>query len=138
MKLLDTSVIVDHLRGHTPATKLLESWVQADVPVVASELTRFELLTGVRHGEVTTLEQLFSALDWVPVTEEIARRGGEFARSYRRSHSCIGAVDYLLAGTAAALGAELVTLNVKHFPMFEGLTAPYQYGTPTQRTTPPS
>lgn len=135
MKLLDTSVVVDHLRGLAPATRLLESWIVAGVPVVASELTRLELLAGVRAGERDGLEQLFAALDWVPVTEEIARRAGEFARSYRRSHSNIGAVDYLLAGTATVLGADLVTLNVKHFPMFDGLTAPYGYGPPDQRSS---
>jgi hypothetical protein len=32
--------------------------------------------------------------------------------------SGIGAVDYLLAATATAVGAQLVTTNVKHSPMF--------------------
>jgi len=31
------------------------------------------------------------------VSEDIARRAGEFARSHRRSHCGIGVVDYLLA-----------------------------------------
>jgi predicted nucleic acid-binding protein len=79
----------------------------------------------VRPDEHDLIEGLFSVPDWVPVTEEISRRAGEFARSYRRSHSEIGAVDYLLAGTAQALGAELITTNVRHFPMFSGLRPPY-------------
>jgi len=125
VKLLDTSVIVDHLRGHDQATRLLEEWVGLDESLAASELTRFELLAGVRPDEHDLIEGLFSVPDWVPVTEEISRRAGEFARSYRRSHSEIGAVDYLLAGTAQALGAELITTNVRHFPMFSGLRPPY-------------
>lgn len=43
MKLLDTSVAIDHLRGFGPATELLEDLVRRDEPVGASELTRFEL-----------------------------------------------------------------------------------------------
>ncbi len=118
-------MIVDHLRGHDQASRLLEEWVRVEEPLVASELTRFELLAGVRANEHDLIEALFSVLDWVPVTEEIARRAGEFARTYRRSHSGIGAVDYLLAGTAHSLGADLVTTNVRHFPMCSGLRPPY-------------
>ncbi|MDQ2883592.1 MAG: type II toxin-antitoxin system VapC family toxin [Actinomycetota bacterium] len=133
MKLLDTSVAVDHLRG--PATALLEDLVRSHESVVASELTRFELLAGARPDEHDRLENFFSVLDWVPVTEDVTRRAGEYARSYRRSHSGIGVVDYLLAGTVSVVGADLVTTNVRHFPMFEHLRAPYVYGPPEQRRT---
>lgn len=125
MKLLDTSVAIDHLRGFGPATELLEDLVRRDEPVGASELTRFELLTGVRPAEVDALEGFFWVLEWVPVTEDISRRAGAFARTFRRSHTGIGAVDYLIAGTASALGADLLTSNVRHFPMLEGLRPPY-------------
>lgn len=129
MKLLDTSVAVDHLRSYGPATVLLETLIRSDEPVAASELTRFELLAGAQPGEQDQLESLFSVLEWIPVTEDVARRAGEYVRSYRRSHSGIGVVDYLLAGTAVAVGADLVTTNVRHFPMFDDLRPPYQYGT---------
>lgn len=33
--------------------------------------------------------------------------------------------DLAIAATTIALEAELYTRNVKHFPMFEGLSAPY-------------
>lgn len=125
MKLVDTSVIVDHLRGTIAATALLEEWVDAEESLAASELTRFELLAGMRPHEEPSLEGLFSVLAWVPVTEDICRRAGGFARTYRHSHSGIGVVDYLLAGTAQALGADLVTTNVRHFPMFDDLRPPY-------------
>lgn len=128
MKLLDTSVAVDHLRGRHEATALLEGLVRADDTVAASELTRFELLAGMRPDEQQGVEAFLLVVDWVPVTEEVARRAAGYARSYRRSHAGIGTVDYLIAGTAAALGADLLTVNVRHFPMFDGLRAPYRYG----------
>jgi hypothetical protein len=61
------------------------------------------------------------------VTTEVARRAGEYARLYPRSHGRIGVVDYLLAGTASAVSAELLTTNVRHFPMFADLRAPDGY-----------
>ena len=67
MKLLDTSVAVDHLRGEEPAVELLSGLVAANEPLLASEVVRFELLAGVREDEVEALERFFSALSWVPV-----------------------------------------------------------------------
>lgn len=127
MKLVDTSVAIDHLRGYERATALLGDLLQAGDHLVASELTRFELLAGARPDEEADLEAFFLTLDWVPVNEDIARQAGAYARSYRRSHSGIGATDYVIAGTATALDAALLTLNVRYFPMFTKLQAPYQY-----------
>jgi predicted nucleic acid-binding protein len=125
VNLLDTSVAIDHLRGHEPAVALLERLVEADEPLLASELVRFELLAGARNDELEALEAFWSTSTWVPVTEEITRAAGGLARQYRRSHSGIDAIDYLIAATALLLEAELLTTNVRHFPMVEGLRAPY-------------
>lgn len=125
MKLVDTSVAVDHLRGHAPATELLSELTRSDEPLVASELVRFELLAGVRASERDRLETFFGALTWVPVTEAVAREAGELAQRHRRSHTGIDDVDYLIAATALLLEADLLTTNVRHFPMLRGLRLPY-------------
>ena len=44
---------------------------------------------------------------------------------YRRSHAGIGPGDYLIAATALAGGLELATLNIRHYPMYPGLTRPF-------------
>jgi predicted nucleic acid-binding protein len=125
VKLLDTTVAIDHLRGHRPAANLLERLIQAGESVVASELVRFELVAGVQDEELAALEEFFLALAWVGVTEEVARAAGQLARRYQRSHSGIDTADYLIAATALLLEADLLTTNVRHFPMLEGLRAPY-------------
>ena len=48
-------------------------------------------------------------------------------RTHERSHQGIGLGDYLIAATAQLEGLELATLNVRHFPMFKGLTPPFRY-----------
>lgn len=125
MKLLDTSVAIDHLRGLPEAVDLLSGLVEAEEMLLASEVVRFELMAGVRKGEVEALEQFFSALSWVPIGEEVARRAGELAQRHRRSHSGIDAADYLIAATALLLEADLLTTNVRHFPMIRGLESAY-------------
>lgn len=125
MKLIDTTIAIDHLRGEPAAVDLLASLIDDVADIVASELVRFELLAGVRDKELGALEEFCSALRWVEVTEDVARVGGRLARRYRKSHSGIGAVDYLIAATALVIDADLLTTNVRHFPMFTELQAPY-------------
>jgi predicted nucleic acid-binding protein len=125
VKLLDTSVAIDHLRGSSPAVDLLSGLIEAEEVVLASEVVRFELLAGVREKEVEALEHFFSALSWVPVGEEVARTAGSLAQSHRRAHRGIDDADYLIAATALLLDAELLTTNVRHFPMIAGLKPAY-------------
>jgi predicted nucleic acid-binding protein len=125
VKLVDTTIAVDHLRGVPAAVELLTGLTDAGNDLVASELVRFELLAGVRNKELTAFEEFCSALRWAQVTEDVARVAGQLARRYRKSHSGIGAVDYLIAATAIVIDADLLTTNVRHFPMFTKLERPY-------------
>lgn len=120
--LLDTSVLIDWLRGYEPAG----SWLGSldDVPFT-SEISRVEVLQGVRSSERRLTEQMFSSLRWVTLTEGVARRAGELGREYRRSHPGLGVADLVIAATAVELGVPLATGNVRHFPMFPSLQTPY-------------
>jgi predicted nucleic acid-binding protein len=125
VKLLDTSVAIDHLRGSPPAVDFLTDLLEAEESIFASEVVRFELLAGVREKEVDPLEQFFSAISWVPVGEEVARAAGSLAQRHRRPHSGIDGADYMIAATALLLEADLLTTNVRHFPMISGLEPAY-------------
>ena len=125
MKALDTTVAVDYLRGHPPATELLEGILGSGEPLVASEAVRFELLAGVREHERQGLESFFEAIGWAPIDEAVTRTGGELARQHRQGSSGIDDVDYLIAATTLVLQAPLLTTNVRHFPMLQGLEPAY-------------
>jgi predicted nucleic acid-binding protein len=125
VKLLDTTVAVDHLRGLAPAVDLLNRLIREEETVAASEVVRFELLAGVRDPELEGLEQFLSVLSWVPVDEAVTRTAGLLARKHRKSYSGIDDVDYLIAATALVVDADLLTTNVRHFPMLVGLLPAY-------------
>jgi predicted nucleic acid-binding protein len=125
VRLLDTTVAIDHLRRADPAVDLLRRLVDEKETVLASEVVRFDLLAGVRDDELEALEQFFSALSWVPVNEGVSRTAGLLARKHRRTHSGIDDVDYLIAATALVLDTELLTTNERYFPMLSGLRASY-------------
>lgn len=120
--VLDTSVLVDHLRSSSPATEYLASLT--DRPT-CSEISRIEVVQGLRSAERRAANKLFALVSWVPVNEAIARRAGELGRKWRRSHPGIGVADLAIAATVEHIDAALATRNLKHFPMFQGLSAPY-------------
>lgn len=120
MKIFDTSVLIEYLRGNEAARSVLDP--QADAgEACASVLSRVEIEGGMRTHERGDVARMFAGVVLQPVTDSIAIHAGELLRNYRRSHPGIGTVDIVIAATAVRLGAELLTLNVRHFPMFEGL-----------------
>jgi predicted nucleic acid-binding protein len=123
--LLDTSVVIDILRGAAPAIAYARGLPE---PPICSEITRVEVVRGLRSSEHRATERLFAALRWVPVDEPIARRAGELGRRFRRSHQGLAVADLVIAATVQELGCELATLNVRHFPMIPALPPPYRLG----------
>ena len=120
--MIDTSVLVDHLRSFSPASEYIAA---LDERPVCSEVSRIEIIQGLRSAERSAAEMLFSLIEWVPVSEKIARRAGELGRRWRTSHPGIGIADLAVAATAEQMTAPLATRNVTHFPMFASLQAPY-------------
>lgn len=121
--VLDTSVIIDVLRGLPAAIDFVEKL--EDVPA-CSEITRVEVIRGLRSAERAPAERLLQHLRWVALDQPIALRAGEFGRKWRKSHPGISSPDLVIAATAEQLEADLATINVKHFPMFKKLQLPYQ------------
>jgi predicted nucleic acid-binding protein len=120
VKLFDTDVLVEHLKGNTRATDLLLE-ASAAGQAACSVLTRFELLAGMRSDERSQIRLLLDSITNLETSVEIATRAGEWARTYRRSHDGISSIDYLIAATVEVHAADLLTQNVKHFPMFSEL-----------------
>jgi predicted nucleic acid-binding protein len=123
--VLDTTVLVDEIRGNPAARVALGGIREAGEQPAASVVSKTELLAGHREHEDVALHHLFRAITWIPVDDEIAERAGEFANAFVRSHRSVGTVGFVIAATADVLDAELWTLNVRHFPMFPELRAPY-------------
>lgn len=120
--VLDTTVLIDVLRGHQAATDFL---LRLEETPACSEVTRVEVLRGIRSAERRETERLLQTLRWIPVDEPIARTAGGLGRRLRRSHGAVGAADLIIAATAEHVGLPLATTNVKHFPTIPGLRPPY-------------
>ena len=124
--VLDTSVLIDHLRGRPRgATTLIADALASGHELWSSEVVRAELLVGMRPEEEDATRALMRLISWVDVDEGLAEAAGALGRKYFRSHPGIDVADLIVAALTTQLGAELKTTNVKHYPMIDGLRAPY-------------
>lgn len=126
MILVDSDVVIAHLRGLPVARKWLVEKRSEMGPLSVSVVTIAEIIGGMRSGERREVWRLLDTFIVEDVNEVTARRAGEFMRRFRASHAGIGIGDYLIAGTAETRGLELATLNVKHFPMFKGMRSAFR------------
>ncbi|HET8776296.1 MAG TPA: type II toxin-antitoxin system VapC family toxin [Candidatus Limnocylindria bacterium] len=120
----DTSVLIDVLRGDERALSLLTGLADRD-ELWGVVVTRSDVLSGMRSHERRPTYALLDSIRWREIDRELADRAGELARRYRRSHPGVELPDYLIAAGVELLGGMLLTLNVKHFPMFPDLEPAY-------------
>ncbi len=124
--VLDTSVLIDHLRGRpAAATEIIPSAISRGDELWSSYVVRAELLAGMRADEEPATRDLMRLVSWVEVDESISETAGALGRRYLRSHPGIEVADLIVAALVQELDAEIKTTNLKHFPMFKGLEAPY-------------
>jgi predicted nucleic acid-binding protein len=121
--LLDSDVLVDYLRGLPAAGRYVDG---LPVTPTCSEVTRVEVLRGMRSQERRGVERFLATIRWIGVDAEISTLAGDLGRRFRRSHGALGVADLVIAATAERLELPLATLNVRHFPMFEGLEPAYR------------
>jgi len=122
--VIDTSVLIDHTRGVPEARDALLSAIGHGA-LHSSEIVRTELLVLIRERELASVAPLLDAIVWHPVDRPVSELAGELGRRWLPSYNGVDAADFIIAATTTLLDAHLLTKNVKHFPMFPGLEAPY-------------
>lgn len=124
--IVDSSVVIDYLRGRREAGSFLESTRQSGslgthVVVVA------EVLSGAHdQREQDVVDHLFREFRIYPVDSDDAQLSIELLKRYRLSRG-IGWLDCLIAATAMRLRLPIATLNEKHFTVFENLIVERPY-----------
>lgn len=118
--LLDTSVLIDALRGREAGRRLRDLRASgAGVPWICA-INVEELWRGVRAAEEAALGRFVDGLRLAPLGRPEAELAGRWRRDFSRRGMTLGQADCLIAAAAVGVGARLATGNPRHFPM-EGL-----------------
>ena len=115
--MLDTDTCIFLMRGDSP---LLAAKVQS-VPLqqqVMSAVTLAELRYGVQASAAARRKQNQAVLDW---PQEAAQHYAEMRADLKKRGAQLGAADLMIAAHARAVGAIIVTNNVKDFGRVKGL-----------------
>lgn len=115
--MLDTTVLIAHLRGDETATDLLLGLLRDRHSLGTSCVNVAEVERGVRPKERKAVTRLLSRLRFLETTREAAERAGSYQAEFERRGRTIHTADALVAGTARAHGAILLTGDVRDFPM---------------------
>jgi len=117
--LLDTTVLIDLLRGRSGAIGRLETLRSTgDLPHVCA-VNIEEVVRGLRPSEHDAARRLFAGLLVVPLVEREGRQAGEWRRDFAARGQTLAQADCLIAASARGARARLATGNPKDFPFAE-------------------
>ena len=128
--VLDSDVLIDLARGDGRAIDLIDEFISRGERPNISIITEMELILGARSkAEQRSVAQLVRRFEVLPTSEMISVRARNLIVRYARSHG-LTIPDALIAATAIANRALLLTANVRHFSFIPRLQVrlPYDRG----------
>jgi hypothetical protein len=110
-------VLIAHLRGDEAVTGLMLDLLADRHSLGTSCVNVAEVERGIRPKERKTATALLARLRFLETTREAAVRAGRYQAEFEKRGVTVHTADALVAGTARAHGAVLLTDNVRDFPM---------------------
>ncbi len=123
--ILDTSFIVDLLRGNAAATTKIVEIEKNSEPIATTTISVFEIWQGLskKSGE-TQLEkilEMFNAINIISFDFDSAIEAGNIQRKFAAAGQKIDPEDAMIAGIAKTQRQKVLTRNQKHFRIISGL-----------------
>jgi predicted nucleic acid-binding protein len=115
--LLDTTVLIAHLRGDEKIGSFLLDLMADGHSLGTTCVNIAEIERGVRPKERKAVRGLLDRLRFLETAREAAVRAGRYQAEFENRGLTIHTADALVAGTARAHGAILLTDNTRDFPM---------------------
>ncbi len=124
MYVLDTNTLIYYFKGQGQVAQNLANVLPLEICI--STIVLFELQVGIAKSSspgkrTQQLQQLLSRVNLVPFDRDAAIAAARIRAQLEQQGTPIGGMDVLIAGTAVALQATLITHNVKEFSRVAGL-----------------
>ncbi|MEW5987354.1 MAG: type II toxin-antitoxin system VapC family toxin [Chloroflexota bacterium] len=119
--LLDTGLVIQHLRGKRPIVQLLRALGKTERFAI-SAVTRLEIHAGMKPDERYATQKLLSRFLTLDLNRQIADQAGDLIRERETKGQNLGVPDAIIAATGVAHGLTLITLNRADFDSIPGLS----------------
>ena len=116
--LLDTTVLIDALRGRDAAERLRDLRGEGPPPYICA-INAEEVWRGARPGEEGAVGRLLGALRVAPLGRAEGEHAGRWRSRFAAKGTTLAQADCLIAAAALGVGARLATGNPRDFPMVE-------------------
>ncbi|QEI40587.1 tRNA(fMet)-specific endonuclease VapC [Dolichospermum sp. UHCC 0315A] len=125
MYILDTNTLIYYFKGQGQVAENFANVSAQEISIPTIVL--FELQVGIAKStspakRTQQLQELMSRVNLVLFDREAALAAAKIRAELEQQGTPIGQMDVLIAGTAIALQATLVTHNIKEFSRVSGLT----------------
>ncbi len=121
MKIADSDVLIDALRGRDPWRTRIGLEIQSGA-LSTTTINLFELMSGAdTKKEASKVEDLLGGLRILSLDETAAREAAAIRRELQARGLPIATADTLIAGICRSIGATLLTRNRSHFQRVDGL-----------------
>ena len=123
MKLLDTTFLIDLLRGRPETKKIINS----NATLLTTQINLYEVIAGLFYKKTSATKilqakELFENIRVLPFNDNGIIKSAEISGTLMRTGQTIGDADCLTAGIALSHGIKtVVTKNEKHFERIKEL-----------------
>jgi predicted nucleic acid-binding protein len=119
--ILDSSIFIDALRQKAPAKRYLRELEYFEHELFISSITAYEIFSGATSKDLSEQKKIKAYVKYfqvVDLTWEISRLAGEV---YRDTKLQVETADFIIAASAIKIGAEVATLNDRHFRLIPNI-----------------
>lgn len=114
--LLDTNIILEAFWGLEPTASMIKLWIEKGA-IAISAVTVAEIISKASKEEKQKLDLLISKFGVLPVDQVVAEIAGQYRQDFARKKKRVYLLDCFIAATAKLYNLDLVTRNIKDYPM---------------------
>ena len=124
--ILDTSFIIDLLRKKENALKKLEELTKKNEPLIITNLTIFELSSGLVKSqkyekEKQEIEKVLESQLITSLNKQSAEKAGEIDGQLSREGNSIGSIDIMIGAIALLRKEKVLTRDINDFSRIKNL-----------------
>jgi hypothetical protein len=115
--LLDTDAVIDYLNRFPPTLTLLRELTANAAILCTCDVVLAEVYTGLQPRHEAIASDFVPSLRFLAGSPDAAERAGRWRYAFSQQGQTLPLTDALIATTALAHNATLVTGNVRDYPM---------------------